>query len=63
MKKEIKYVGAGFWDLLLIAFIVLKLSGIINWSWFWVLAPLWIPFALIILILIIYTIVAIVLSF
>jgi hypothetical protein len=31
-----------FFDLLLIMFIGFKLSGIIDWSWFWVLSPLWI---------------------
>lgn len=24
----------------------LKLTGVISWSWLWVLAPLWIPVAL-----------------
>ena len=33
----------GFWDLLVVAFIVLKLCGVIKWSWIWVLAPFWIP--------------------
>lgn len=28
---------------LLITFIVLKLCGVISWSWWWVLSPLWIP--------------------
>ena len=28
-----------------IVFIVLKLTGIINWSWWWVLSPLWITAA------------------
>lgn len=32
--------------LLQIAFIVLKLCGVINWSWLWVLSPMWIGFAL-----------------
>lgn len=32
--------------LLLVAFIVLKLTGVIEWSWFWVLAPLWVWIAL-----------------
>ncbi len=32
--------GAGFFGLLTIAFIVLKLTGFISWSWFWVLSPL-----------------------
>lgn len=45
--------GIGFTGLLTIVFIVLKLTGVISWSWVWVLSPLWIGFALIILILII----------
>lgn len=39
-----------FWGLLALLFIGLKLGGVIAWSWWWVLAPLWIP-ALIALIL------------
>ena len=30
--------GIGFCGLLAVAFIVLKLTGVINWSWLWVLA-------------------------
>jgi len=33
--------GIGFIGLLTIAFIVLKLVGVINWSWWWVTSPLW----------------------
>lgn len=33
--------GIGFLGLLTVAFIVLKLVGVINWSWLWVLCPLW----------------------
>lgn len=29
-----------------IVFLILKLVGVITWSWLWVLAPLWIPLAL-----------------
>lgn len=32
--------GIGFVGLLTIVFIVLKLVGVINWSWFWVLSPI-----------------------
>lgn len=48
MKHETKatYSGIGFTGLLQIAFIVLKLCNVINWSWWWVLAPIWIPLAL-----------------
>ena len=34
--------GIGFAGLLTVAFIVLKLTGFIAWSWWWVLSPLWI---------------------
>ena len=48
-KKEnttARNTGVSFCGLLCIAFIVLKLCGVIGWSWWWVLAPLWIPVAL-----------------
>lgn len=35
--------GIGLAGVLLIVFVVLKLTGLITWSWLWVLAPLWIP--------------------
>lgn len=39
--------------LLTIAFVVLKLCNVITWAWVWVLAPLWIYFALVIAIVLI----------
>jgi len=36
--------GIGFCGLLTIVFIVLKLTGYIAWSWWWVVAPMWIGF-------------------
>ena len=45
--------GIGFCGLLAIVFIVLKLTHVINWSWLWVLSPLWIGVILVILICII----------
>lgn len=41
-KKSNTYLGVGFPGLLTIVFIVLKLVGVINWSWVWVLSPMWI---------------------
>lgn len=38
--------GIGFFSLLTILFIGLKLGGVINWSWMWVLSPLWISFSI-----------------
>ena len=43
--------GIGFVGALTIAFIVLKLLGKITWSWLWVLSPLWISLALVIIFL------------
>ncbi len=43
--------GIGFPSLLALAFIVLKLTGFIGWSWWWVLSPLWIVLLITILIL------------
>lgn len=43
--------GIGLPGLLGVLFIGLKLTGYIDWSWVWVLAPLWIPLAVVLLIL------------
>ena len=41
--------GIGFFGLLTIVFIVLKLTGFIDWSWWWVLAPFWIPWGIVLI--------------
>jgi hypothetical protein len=38
-----KNVGSSLTGVLLVILIVLKLTHNINWSWWWVLSPLWIP--------------------
>lgn len=42
--------GIGFGGLLAILFIALKLTGYIDWSWWWVLSPLWGGLVIVILI-------------
>ena len=54
--------GIGFAGLLTIAFIVLKLTGYITWSWLWVLSPLWISFALSIVIIVVLLLIALIVS-
>ena len=43
VRREIamKEGGVGFAGLLFMVFLVLKLTGVIDWSWWWVTAPLW----------------------
>jgi len=52
-KKTTSGGGIGICGLLLVAFIVLKLCGVIAWPWIWVLAPLWIPLAIAVICLIV----------
>lgn len=44
--------GISFGGLLQVAFIVLKLCKVINWSWVWVLAPTWISLILLVIFII-----------
>ena len=48
--------GIGFTGLLTIVFIILKILKVINWSWIWVLSPIWISWLLVILLVILYLI-------
>lgn len=48
--------GISFCGLLTIAFIVLKLTGFITWSWRWVLAPTWIPLAIAVILTAVYVV-------
>ncbi len=45
--------GIGFAGLLTIAFIVLKLCGVITWPWIWVVCPLWIPVAVVLVVILV----------
>ena len=49
--------GIGFCGLLAVAFIVLKLCNVISWSWVWVLSPIWISIAFLLLCTIVLTII------
>lgn len=47
-----------FSTLLQVAFIVLKLCGIIDWSWWWVMSPLWIGLSLVVLVFAVFGLVS-----
>lgn len=52
MKNYYSTGGCNFCTLLTILFVALKLTGIVSWSWLWVLSPLWISWTVVIAIVI-----------
>ena len=40
--------GVGIFNLLGAMFIVLRLTGVISWSWWMVLLPFWLPMVLVV---------------
>jgi hypothetical protein len=45
--------GIGLGGVLFVVFLVLKLCGVIGWSWWWVTSPLWLPLALVVALVVI----------
>ena len=43
--------GLGIAEILTLIFVILKLTGAIKWSWVWVLSPIWITLALIVVLI------------
>lgn len=54
--------GTGLPGLLTVLFVGLKLTGQIDWSWWWVLSPLWIGFAIVAAIFVVFGLVALVVT-
>ncbi len=50
--------GIGFVGLLTIVFITLKLTNYIDWTWWWVLSPIWIMLCVMLVIIVIAIIIA-----
>jgi len=52
--------GIGLGTLIFLVFLTLKLGGwgvVATWSWFWVFSPLWIPFAVVSIIICVMTLI------
>ena len=49
--------GTSLAALLAVVFVVLKLTNVITWSWWWVLSPLWISAAIAVLFVLVLTII------
>ncbi len=59
MSKESRSGGIGFLGGLTLIFIALKLAevgGVAEWSWWWVLSPSWLPFAILLLVVVLIAI-------
>lgn len=54
MRAETETTGASLSTILLVVFIVMKLAkvgAVAEWSWWWVLSPMWIPLGLAIVVI------------
>lgn len=49
MKSE----GLGISTILFVVFLILKLTNVINWSWWWITSPLWIPVIIVLFLLLV----------
>jgi len=52
--KSASSSGIGFSGALTILFIGLKLGKVIDWSWWWVLSPIWISISLALIVIVIF---------
>jgi len=50
--------GIGFFSYLFLVFLVLKLTSVIDWSWWWVTAPLWGPLIIALIVILIICVVS-----
>ena len=62
-KEKHSLIGLSFTQILIIIFIVLKLTNCITWGWLWVLSPLWIPVAFILGLFVVVFVVVFVVDF
>lgn len=62
-KEKHSLIGLSFTQILILIFIVLKLTNCITWGWLWVLSPLWIPVAFILGLFVVVFVVVFVVDF
>lgn len=46
-------IRIGFTGILTIIFVIFKILGYIDWSWWWVFSPIWISYIIVLLIILI----------
>ena len=60
-QKQLSW-GTPFCFITTLVFLVLKLTNIIDWNWWWIFAPLWIPLAFSLIVIIIFVIIGAILG-
>ena len=50
-EQQVTVFNSSILTILFVVFLTLKLTGNIDWSWWWVTSPLWIPLAIAVLII------------
>ena len=61
-KSTVSSSGIGIGGAVFIVFLVLKLTGHITWSWWWVTSPLWIPVGIALAIIAVILIIAVIIA-
>jgi hypothetical protein len=62
-ENKTKNTSLGIGTIIFLIFLVMKLAKIgevANWSWWWVTAPLWIPIAFILIVLLVFLLIAVI---
>jgi hypothetical protein len=63
MSKESSNSGLSFMGSLTILFTALKLTNYINWSWWWVLSPMWFPLFVILLSAVLLSVIQVIIKY
>ena len=45
-EQKVTVVNSGILTVMFAVFVTLKLTGNIDWSWWWITSPLWLPIAM-----------------
>jgi len=51
MSSKSSSSGLGILDVVAVVFIILKLIGVINWRWVWVLSPIWLQLIILLIVI------------
>jgi hypothetical protein len=50
-EQQVTAINSSILTILFVVFLVLKLTGNIDWSWWWITSPLWLPVAILLVVI------------